>query len=115
MLLAMTKYVTPDKMYKRFIFIFIFIFIPPLIIALLIPSGVYARQMRIFSSLPRTETVEKDYFSAGDKLDLSGVVNGDAYLDGGAITLDGTVNWRSFSAGRYGDSKRRDNPKCKGY
>lgn len=50
-------------------------------------------------TLPAGETVQQDYFAAGDVVMLSGVVNGDAYIAGGIVTVNGTVNGDLFVAG----------------
>ena len=42
--------------------------------------------------LPPGETVNEDFFAAGNSITLSGTVNGDAYLAGGNILVDGTIN-----------------------
>lgn len=43
-------------------------------------------------SLPRNQTINKDYFTAGEKVTVSGTVNGDAYVAGGNVLVDGTIN-----------------------
>lgn len=45
------------------------------------------------------ETVDHDYFAAGDVVTLSGTVNGDAYVAGGTVTVNGTVTGDLFVAG----------------
>ncbi len=44
------------------------------------------------STLPKGETINRDYFASGGTVILSGTVNGDAFLAGGNIMVDGTVN-----------------------
>lgn len=50
-------------------------------------------------TLGKSEVINKDYFAAGESVNLSGTVNGDAYLVGGNITVDGTVNGDLIVAG----------------
>lgn len=42
--------------------------------------------------LLRNETINRDYFAAGDTVTVSGTVNGDAYIAGGTVVIDGTIN-----------------------
>ncbi|MCL5090600.1 MAG: FapA family protein [Patescibacteria group bacterium] len=49
--------------------------------------------------LPQGQTVNADYFAAGDSVTLSGTVNGDAYLAGGNILVDGLINGDLLEAG----------------
>jgi len=49
--------------------------------------------------LEKNQTVNKDYFAAGNNVSLHGTVNGDAYLAGGNILVDGIVNGDLIAAG----------------
>ncbi len=49
--------------------------------------------------LEATETVERDFFAAGDRIEIEGNVNGDLYAAGGNIVVDGTVNGDVLAAG----------------
>lgn len=49
--------------------------------------------------LERNQTINGDYFSAGEKVTLSGTVNGDAYVAGGNVLVDGTINGDLIAAG----------------
>lgn len=49
--------------------------------------------------LEKTETVNHDYFAAGDTVRVSGIVNGDAYIAGGTVFIDGTINGDLLVAG----------------
>ncbi len=49
--------------------------------------------------LEKAQTVQGDYFAAGDSVHLSGTVNGDAYVAGGVVTVDGTINGDLLVAG----------------
>lgn len=51
------------------------------------------------STLSSNEIIDKDYFATGEKVTLSGTVNGDAYLAGGDIFVDGVVNGDLLVAG----------------
>jgi cytoskeletal protein CcmA (bactofilin family) len=51
------------------------------------------------ATLKRNETIDKDYFASGERVTLSGIVNGDVYLAGGTIIVDGTVNGDLLAAG----------------
>lgn len=50
-------------------------------------------------SLKQNETINRDYFAAGNDVTLSGVVNGDAYLAGSNILVEGVVNGSLLTAG----------------
>ncbi len=50
-------------------------------------------------TLAKTETVNNDYFAAGNTVTVSGTVNGDAYVAGGNVTFDGLVNGDLLVAG----------------
>lgn len=50
-------------------------------------------------SLPIVQTINSDYFAAGEQVVLSGTVNGDAYLAGGQIIVEGVVNGDLLIAG----------------
>lgn len=50
-------------------------------------------------TLPKDETVDKDYFAAGEVVEISGTVNGDVYAAGGEVIVNGTVNGDLIAAG----------------
>lgn len=49
--------------------------------------------------LKQDETINKDFFAAGENVRISGTVNGDLYVAGGTVTIDGTVNGDVLAAG----------------
>lgn len=49
--------------------------------------------------LEKDETVNKDYFAAGDTVKILGTVNGDAYIAGGTVFIDGIINGDLLVAG----------------
>lgn len=51
------------------------------------------------ATLRSEETLDKDYFSWGERVVLSGTVDGDAYLAGGNVVVDGVVNGDLLVAG----------------
>lgn len=66
------------------------------------PLTVFAQEnMRVKerATLARSEVINTDYFSAGEKVVISGTVNGDVYIAGGNVTVDGQVNGDLISGG----------------
>jgi cytoskeletal protein CcmA (bactofilin family) len=49
--------------------------------------------------LPQSETVNRNYYAAGDSVVLSGTVNGDVYVAGGNVIIEGVVNGDVLVAG----------------
>lgn len=49
--------------------------------------------------LPKSQTINNNYFAAGSSVDVEGTVNGDAYLAGGTILMNGTVHGDVLAAG----------------
>lgn len=49
--------------------------------------------------LPRDEVVEGDYFTAGERVTLSGTINGDAYVAGAIVVVEGVINGDLLAAG----------------
>ncbi len=49
--------------------------------------------------LAREKTLDQDYFAWGEKVNISGTVNGDAYIMGSNTFIDGTINGDLFIAG----------------
>ncbi len=49
--------------------------------------------------LPKSQTINQNYFGTGSMVDVEGTVNGDAYLAGGTILVNGTVNGDILAAG----------------
>jgi hypothetical protein len=44
------------------------------------------------TTLSQNQIVNKDYFAAGEVVEVYGTVNGDAYIAGGQIKVEGTIN-----------------------
>ncbi|HSX58145.1 MAG TPA: polymer-forming cytoskeletal protein [Candidatus Saccharimonadales bacterium] len=51
------------------------------------------------NTLPAGETFTGDYFTAGQRNEISGTVNGDVYSAGGQVTFDGKINGDFLVAG----------------
>lgn len=49
--------------------------------------------------LPRDRVINSDYFTAGEKVIISGTINGDAYIAGGNVLIDGEINGDLLVAG----------------
>jgi cytoskeletal protein CcmA (bactofilin family) len=90
------------KMYKgKMDFKFVISALVLCLILLATPAVIFASN---FNSnelviLPSQETINSDYFGAGETVVLQGVVNGDVYVAGGNVTIDGTVNGDLIAAG----------------
>lgn len=50
-------------------------------------------------TLHEDEIIDEDFFAAGQKVMISGTVNGDVYAAGEEVTIDGTVTGDVFAAG----------------
>lgn len=50
-------------------------------------------------TLNEDEVVDKDYFAAGEIVEIYGTVNGDVYAAGGQVTIDGVINGDLLVAG----------------
>jgi cytoskeletal protein CcmA (bactofilin family) len=50
-------------------------------------------------TLPAGETVDTNYFAAGEIVEIDGIVNGDAYVAGGQVNVSGTINGDLLVAG----------------
>lgn len=50
-------------------------------------------------TLPKDQTVNKDYFAQGGIVNVLGVINGDAYIFGRSVVVDGTINGDLIVAG----------------
>ena len=77
-----------------------------ILISLLVPLSIagvaYAQQLETGGKtvvLPKDETVNKDYFAAGETVTLAGTINGDAYLAGGTVNIEGRVNGDLIAVG----------------
>lgn len=57
-----------------------------------------SREERVVT-LDKSQTINHDYFAAGDQVTLNGTVNGDAYVAGGKVDINGTVNGDLLVAG----------------
>lgn len=79
----------------------LYILLPLVIVLFVAPITLAQNNFRNdeVSTLAKNETINKDYFSTGEKVVLSGTVNGDAYLAGGNIIVDGVVNGDLLVAG----------------
>jgi cytoskeletal protein CcmA (bactofilin family) len=84
-------------MIKKLLIFILFLFIIPLVFV----HSAYAqtRDERRSVVLPRTETVNGNYFNAGDRVTLSGTVNGDVYVAGGTVMVEGAINGDLIAAG----------------
>jgi hypothetical protein len=81
---------------KKLLLLGFFLLVVPLFLA----SSVLAQNNRqTMVVLPPGETVNKDYFAAGNSVTLSGTVNGDAYVAGGNVVVEGTINGDLLVAG----------------
>lgn len=49
--------------------------------------------------MAKSETIDHDYFGAGEQVTISGTVNGDAYVAGGTVIVEGTINGDLLAAG----------------
>jgi cytoskeletal protein CcmA (bactofilin family) len=73
--------------------LFILFFIPlSSVFAARAPQGGWNRVVR-------GQTIINDYFAAGDKVTISGIVNGDAYVAGKEVLVDGTVRGDLLAVG----------------
>lgn len=88
---------TLSKFRKELFILLIFLFS----FAFFKPSVVFAKSEKTYKNvvLSQNETVNKDYFAAGDSVTVSGTVNQDAYIAGGNILVDGNVNGDLLVAG----------------
>ena len=50
-------------------------------------------------SLPAGAVIDKDYFAYGERVEISGTVNGDVYVAGGQVLVDGRINGDLLAAG----------------
>lgn len=82
-------------MHWRLFFLIIF-----LLVILFVPVTVFAQSSAQKTVvLPKSQTVDNNYFGTGNTVDVEGTVNGDAYLAGGTIFMNGTVNGDVLAAG----------------
>lgn len=49
--------------------------------------------------LSADEVIDRDFFAAGETVQISGTVNGDAYVAGGKVVVDGVINGDLIAAG----------------
>jgi cytoskeletal protein CcmA (bactofilin family) len=81
---------------------FIFALVTPFVLAqedFVLDSDISYPEERKIVSLPKDQTIDKDYFAAGDRVEISGTVNGDVYAAGGQVVIDGTINGDLIAAG----------------
>lgn len=45
------------------------------------------------------EVIDRDFFAAGETIQISGTINGDAYVAGGKVIVDGVINGDLLTAG----------------
>ncbi len=50
-------------------------------------------------TVPAGTVINRDYFAAGETVEISGTVNGDVYAAGGKVVVDGTINGDLLAAG----------------
>lgn len=50
-------------------------------------------------TVPAGTVIDRDYFAAGETVEISGTVNGDVYAAGGQVVVDGTINGDLLAAG----------------
>lgn len=81
----------------------IFIALVILLTTLFVGGIVFAQQLDYPQNktvvLPKDETVNKDYFAAGETVTISGTINGDAYIAGGTVNIEGEINGDLIAAG----------------
>lgn len=77
-----------------FILIIIIFFIAPVLV--LAQNNLKSSDIVV---LPKSETIQTDYYAAGESVNLEGTVKGDAYLAGGIINVDGNINGDLLAAG----------------
>ncbi len=70
----------------------------------LLPVSVLAQNASPFSQNKRVvleadQIVDKDYFAAGETVEIHGTVNGDVYVAAGQIIVDGVINGDLIAAG----------------
>lgn len=78
---------------------FIVLFLSFVLLSLAVSASVYAATPEEIKILPAGETVDRDYFSIGERSELNGTVNGDAYVAGGEVVVTGEVNGDLLTAG----------------
>lgn len=73
----------------------------PFLAILIFAPFVVAQEVRNSEvvTLASDQTVDKDYFATGEKVVISGIVNGDVYVFGGNVIVDGTVNGDLIAGG----------------
>lgn len=69
-------------------------------LSLFVPASLAkGNETPITVTLEKNETVNRDYFAAGDTVRVLGTINGDAYIAGGAVFIDGAINGDLLVAG----------------
>lgn len=84
---------------KKIIILLIILLFPLLS---LLPVAVFAQtnfRSNESPSLAKNEVINDNYFSAGEKVTVSGIVNGDAFIAGGEVLIDGEINGDLLVAG----------------
>lgn len=82
---------------KRFIFVTfaVLLFVAPISAHAQANSG--NRQKLV--TVAKDQTIEEDYFTAGERVVVDGAVNGDAYIAGGQVDVNGTIKGDLLVAG----------------
>jgi hypothetical protein len=73
-----------------------------MLLLFVLPAAVFARAntgTKKIVTLPPNETVDHDYFAAGEIVEISGTVNGDVYVAGGQVLVDGIINGDLLAVG----------------
>lgn len=58
----------------------------------LLPNVVFAKEEMRNIVVEKGETINHDFFAAGENVTISGIVNGDVYAVGGNVSVDGIIN-----------------------
>ena len=58
-----------------------------------------SREREEIITVPAGEVIERDYFAAGETVEISGTVKGDAYIAAGEVLVDGIVEGDLLAAG----------------
>jgi len=84
---------------KKFLLIFLCtIFVSQLIVVSPTLAGREEDSQKIIV-LARDEVIDRDYFAFGDRVTISGTVNGDVYTAAGVVIVDGVVNGDLIAGG----------------
>jgi len=89
--------VQKDRVMTKILFLFSIFFL----VTLFVPLVVFAQEINQneLVVLKQDQTIDQDYFAAGETVRISGTVDGDAYIVGGNVFVDGTINGDLLTAG----------------